>query len=516
MAYFYLVLLYLGFGGSLLLLGTSSIPRLAALRKPMAATTVTLVTLVWGLSPQAGRWVLSVWTPSSVTGGWLVLDTDPALWWSVLAILATFTGVLWVTVGERSNDLAFTGTLALVYLTVVWLVMTSGSLLLTLAMWATIDIIWFLVRLTDTADGERVVWAAAVGGGASVLLWIISLFLLTEGTSGLWWLMRPSSSLTILLTVAGAMRMGLYPFQVVHAETWGYSRVLTLASALSPLTGISLLYRLLAMPMGQSIPAWFVTWAAISMLWLGVKALMHQGRAAVLPAAYGLLLAVVTGAVVGEDARGLAIGAGVWVAGLGVLALARRYHRRTYAWTWPTIVGLLTLVGAPPSPLFRLYCSVFANTPWWLQVVSGLGLMFSIASLVRGVTVKAPVRVGAPSPFSWLPMAAGFGILTAVLAGMSWVYPVTGVPAPEMALWATACLGGLALAFWGGRLRISWGEARAVLEIADLKWLYRSTLQGTTNLLSVVRAAAEVVEGRGSILWSIVILLLVLMLVGYR
>ncbi|MCJ7550112.1 MAG: hypothetical protein MUQ30_10575, partial [Anaerolineae bacterium] len=187
MAYFYLVLLYLGCGSGLLLLSMSSIPRLAVMRKPLSAGAVTLVALVWALSPSAGRWVLSVWAPSSVTGGWLVLDMHPELWWSMLVILATFSGILWVTVGERVSDLALTGSLLLIYITVMWLALASGSLLLMLAMWACIDIIWFLGRITDTADGERVVWAAAIGGVASVLLWSVSLFLMVQGSSGLWW-----------------------------------------------------------------------------------------------------------------------------------------------------------------------------------------------------------------------------------------------------------------------------------------------------------------------------------------
>jgi len=516
MAYFYLVLLYLGFGGGLLLLGISSIPKLVTLCKPLSALGVTLLALMWAVSPMAGRWVLSVWTPSSVTGGWLILDTEPALWWSVLAILVTFAGMLWVTVGERADALAFTGPLLLIYLTVVWLVLTSGSLLLTLAAWASIDIIWFLLRLTDTADGDRVVWAAAIGGGATILLWVISLFLLGEGTSGLWWLMRPSSSLLVLLIVAAAMRMGFYPFQVVHAETWGFSRILTVAGAISPLMGVSLLYRLLSLPTGQALPGWVVTWGAISVLWLGLKALTYQGRRALLPASYGLLLAIVTGACASADAFGLAIGMGVWVAAVGLLSVARRYHRRSYAWTWPTVVALLVLVGAPPSPLLRLYSVAFQGTHWAVQAVFGLGLMFSIASVVRGVATKARARVGATSPGNWVPMALGLGLVVAVPIGMSWVSPVAAVAPLALVLWMTACVGGLALALWGGRLQLSWREARAVLEIIDLKWFYRSALQGAGNLLSVVRGASEVVEGRGSILWSVVILLLVLMLVGYR
>ena len=516
MAYFYLLLLYLGFGSSLLLLSMSSIPRLAVLRKPFSAGAVTLVALVWALSPSAGRWVLSVWAPSSVTGGWLVLDMHPELWWSVLAILATFSGILWITVGERASDLALSGSLLVIYLAVMWLVLAAGSLLLTLAMWACIDIIWFLGRLTDTADGERVVWAAAIGGVASILLWSVSLFLIGQGASGLWWLMRPSAPVLTLLVVASVMRMGFYPFQVVHAETWGHSRLLTVACAISPLMGIGLLYRILSLPASPALPEWVLLWGAISIFWSGLKALSYRGRRALLPAAYGLLLAIVTGAVAATDPSGLVIGAGVWVAGVGLLVMSRRYEPRGFVWSWPTVIALLTLSGAPPSPLFRLYYGVFLHAPWYVQVLYGLGLTFVVASIVRGSALKAVGRVGPPHAPRRLPMAAGLLVMILTIIAMGRVSRLPSIAAVPMALWLAACTAGFALALWGDRVHVVWREARPLLELLDLQWLYRSVWQGASNLLGVVRATAEVVEGSGSVLWSVVILLLVLMVVGYR
>jgi hypothetical protein len=89
---------------------------------------------------------------------------------------------------------------------------------MTLAMWTVFDVIWFLARLMGGADGERVVWASALNGGASLLLWAVSLLLLRDGDSGLWWLMRPSESVRALLLVAAYLRIGFYPFQIVHAR----------------------------------------------------------------------------------------------------------------------------------------------------------------------------------------------------------------------------------------------------------------------------------------------------------
>ncbi|MGC9346651.1 MAG: hypothetical protein ACP5JG_00820, partial [Anaerolineae bacterium] len=171
MAYFIPLLLYLGLGGGLLLLGICSVPSFCVLRKPLSAALVTALSLVWMLVPQTGRWVLSVWAPSSVTGGWMLLDLQQALWWCILATGFVASGVLWVGVSERTAEVPLTGALMVVLLIVVWMTLTSGSLLMTLAMWAVFDVIWFVARLMARADGERVVWASAISGVATLLLW---------------------------------------------------------------------------------------------------------------------------------------------------------------------------------------------------------------------------------------------------------------------------------------------------------------------------------------------------------
>jgi len=52
------------------------------------------------------------------------------------------------------------------------------------------------------------------------------------------------------------------------------------------------------------------------------------------------------------------------------------------------------------------------------------------------------------------------------------------------------------------------------MEFIDLQWLYRSVWNGAEHLLSILRITADVVEGSASLLWSLLILLLILLVVG--
>ena len=301
MTYFYPLMLYLGVGGSLVLLGIGSVPRLRALRKPISAVWVTSLALLWLMTPSAGRWVLSVWYPTDVVGGILVLDMQPSIWWAVAMLLAAAGGALWITAFERADDSTLVGVLLLLLLTATWLGLASGSVLMTLAMWTVFDVIWFLARLMGGSDGERVVWASALHGASSLLLWAVSLLLLRDGDSGLWWLMRPSESVRALLLVAAYLRIGFYPFQIVHTETLRRSRLHALMSVLNPLMGIALLYRLISLSEAYGLPNWAIGWSCLSVLWSGLKAFSLSRRAALLPSGFGLLLAAVTGAVVALD-----------------------------------------------------------------------------------------------------------------------------------------------------------------------------------------------------------------------
>jgi len=514
MTYFYPLLLVLGMGGSLLLLGLGSFTGLRTLRKPVSAVWATALALLWSLAPSEGQWVLSVWRPTDVAGGLLVLDLQPAIWWLVLLLLVAAAGALWTSVAEQAGALPLTGVLLLILLTVTWLGVASGSLLMTLAMWTLFDVVWFLARLVGGADGERVVWASALNGAASLLLWSVSLLLLRDGDSGLWWLVRPSESARALLTLAAFLRIGFYPFQIVHAETLRRSRVHVFMSVLNPLMGVALLYRLISLPVAYGLPSWAIGWGCLSVLWSGLKSFSLLRRAALLPAGFGLLLAAVTGAIVTSDGDLLLVGVGVWVMSIALVLLSRRLERRAVPLVWPTLIAGAMLLGTPPSPLFGLYTAVLAAAPWGWRVAFLIGMVGLAASLLRGLVSPAEGRVRPAWPRLTLALVGGVVISLGGLVAIVLYRPVDPIQPLPLALWVFAVLGGGLLVRWGRDLQRMWIGGQPVIQLLDLQWLYRAAWQGSENLLGVLRVTAEVVEGSGSILWSVLVLLLILLILG--
>jgi hypothetical protein len=516
MVYFFPLLVYLGMGGGVLLLGANAIPRLRFIRKPLTAAWMTLLTVAWIAAPTTGKWVVSVWAPISVTGGWLILDLSPDIWWSTLMFGAAVSGVLWVDLAARRVDLSVGGTLLLFLFTLTWLTLSAGSVLMTLALWAVFDVVWVVVRLVAGQEGERVVWAAAVQGIASVLLWTISLFLLREGTSGIWWLMRPSSPSLALLLIAGLMRVGFYPFQVVSTETLSRSHPLSLMSIVNPLMGIALLYRLISLPGVRVLPAWVITWGILSFLWLSIRALSLRGRHALVLAGHAALIAVVTGAVVVSNAALLLLGTGTWVACMALMIVAKRFERRDFYLVWPAAIAVCFLIGAPPSPLLSLYRGMFGVASWPLRIAAMLGVAATSAVLLRSTSGKTQGRVRPPRIHLLLSALVGSMLIVAVLIGAALRAELAFGDPTSLLLWLIALVLALLLAHLSSAVQRAFDRVRPLVELLDLQWFYGAIWEGSENMLGVLRATAEVVEGSGSVLWSVLILLLVLMVLGSR
>jgi hypothetical protein len=516
------LLLYTGLAGGILLLVVSSIPRLRFLRKPVNAGWLTLLAFLWLLLPQQGRWVPSLWAPGSVLGGQIMLDLTPAVWWLGLIVTLIFCGVAWFEVAERRDTPNLSGTVVLGILMLTWLTLMSGSLLTILAMWAVFDLVWGIAALMSGADGERVVFGMALHGIASLILWAASLFMLQSGVSELWWLMWPSEPMLILLLVAALMRIGFYPFQIVFPEGLGLTRSLSLVYFMGPVTGVALLYRLVMLPGLLHLPDWVTVWGVIALLWSGVIALIGHRQPTVAGACHALFIGLVTGACVIGSGALLLLVCGLWAAGGALLALGRGRDRRAIAWTWPVWLAVLFFLGTPPSLVGNVYGQLVEALPWTLRVALLLG-----ASCIGTVFIQRVVpfaRGAATPPAMWqrVAMIAGLGIVMAALvATVFLVEPLYGesqLPFSWLGygFWVLSVLGAGMLAYWAKPLRERTRYSQPVLEFIDLQWLYRSIWRGAEHLLSILRVAADVLEGSASLLWSLLILLLILLVVGNR
>ncbi len=477
---------------------------------------LTLMACLWTLLPDSGRWVLSVWSPGSVLGGEIVFIFTSPMWWVALALLLSFAGVIWVMVAERRVMLSLAGPLVIFALITIWSVLASASLLTTLATWAVFDLIWSAAALLAGADGEQVTFGVAVHGISTLILWMVSLFLLRGGQSGLWWLMWPSAPMTDLLLVAALMRIGFYPFQIVFPNRTKEAHLLSLVHFLGPLTGVGLLCSLLTLPGVTRLPDWVIVWGVVSLLGNAIMAWGARGRQRSFRVYHALLIAVVAGAVSAGSAPLLLAGSGVWVACLALLMLVRGRDPGAMVWSWPAWIAVFFLLGVPPSPLAWLTWAWIEALPWVWRVVWLCGYALTAALLLRD---GWPSRLGAATPaWMWQRMCVAWGdlVILGSLAMMAYIAPSSTFSWVALCLWLAAIGGAAALARWGMRTRHWLWRIRPILEFADLQWLYRSIWRGGEHLLGILRAAAEVFEGSGAMLWSLLTLLLVLLVVMNR
>lgn len=516
MAYFYPLLLYTGLGGGLVLLGMASIPRLRILHKPVTAVWLTAMIFLWLLLPRQGRWLLSIWSPGAVLGGQIILDVTPASWWIGLVLALIFCGAAWIEVAERRETPLVTGPLLILNLLLSWLALSSGSLLTMLAMWAVFDLAWGIASLVSGADGNRVVFGLAIHGIASLILWVVSLFLLQQGTSELWWLMRPSEPMFVLLVFAASMRIGFYPFHIVAPAAMNVPRALNVVNLLGPISGVALLYRLLTLPGSPPLPAWWLVWGMLSLFWDALMAWGGRKQLSVLDAVHALLAGVVTGAgLVGAGDVLLRI-VGLWAAGGALLIYARGRDTRAIGWMWPVWMVVLFFVGAPPSPVGALYWTMAEVLPVVLRAVLFVSIVLLGAVFISGVTKPARGSGTPPRPWQWMSLVVGLGAM--LIALLVSVIPVDVVTFSwtGFGLWFMALIGAIPVIYWAGFLRERLRLVQPLMEFVDLQWLYHSVWRGGEHLLSVLRVAADVVEGSAALLWSLLILMLILLVVASR
>ena len=113
-------------------------------------------------------------------------------------------------------------------------------------------------------------------------------------------------------------------------------------------------------------------------------------------------------------------------------------------------------------------------------------------------------------------LAVGLGLpVVGLLLGLLQGFPLS-ISWLGMLLWTLAILVAVLLIWRGMKTSVWLRRGKPILDFFDLAWLYRSLWQGLEHLLSLVRTVAEVVEGRGALLWSLLVLLVVLLVVMNR
>jgi len=281
---------------------------------------------------------------------------------------------------------------------------------------------------------------------------------------------------------------------------------------MGPLPGIALLYRILALPSTPSMPLWMGLWGAGSLFWCGLMGWSLKGRPSLLWAGHAMLIGILTGASMYGSAPLLGMSVAIWLTCGTLLVLARGYDPAAFIWSWPAWLAVIFLLGVPPSPIGTVLGLLHAALPWPARGLLLLGCITAGAALLQGMIRPRQGSITPPWIWQYISWSAGLLLILALLFATTLLAPHTPFAWLNLGLWLMGVSGASALARWGWRSHQWLQRAQPLLEIIDMQWFYRSIWRGTEHLLSVLRISAEVLEGSGAILWSLLLLLLVLLI----
>lgn len=499
--------------------------------------------------------------PSLLTGSVIRFHLDATLWPLAAAFsLVTCSFLLaevgrMADVGRRSDSSLNFAALALVLLASGLAALWSATPLATIVSWALFDLFLLLGQITaDGWNGESV-RTLALGSFAVLFLWG-GVLVAGDGTGSVpWSLMPPGGMKMTFWMLAGLLRIGAYPFHLSMPNGRYSSSPIVIMLFLSPVVGWGLWGRLALVTDGSlPVSSWMVIPALLTLVSGGFLAWTAKSSRDALPwigmgANGALLLSSVVASLPGggsgtpENAALsiLSLGGASWILGVTVLSLdgdlafPKVLSSRDLSLI-PSLIGALSLVGAPITLGFVVASYLVGGLVrlghWGWSAGFVVGQTFLVAAVVRwllsliqsGSLIK-PEKPEATSLGQLLP-AAGWGgsalflvigglvpsLLLSGSFGLS-LWDLFAKPSPVgWLLWAGSLLLGSILAWQDLRLRpkISlWLDA--LHNVVRFDWAWNLLLDAFNRGLSIVRIVDEILGGRGALLWSLILFLILVL-----
>lgn len=520
-------------------LGLSLVPRARPYIRYVGLTAAALtaglvLTFRW---VESALLVPSLWQPSLLFGAVLTLEADVAVQPLALALALVTSSTTLVQLG-RGGEVSsprLSATL-LTLLAAGFFALWAANALTMIISWAIYDALRTIGYVAAGGSARTAIRSLVCGGLATLFLWGGALFLKGGAGSELWSLMTLSGVPLTLWTVAGILRLWVYPFHLSIPDDLGAAPSLTAPLLMCPVVGWGLWLRLVQAN-GGSMPnttglliiagatlalGGFLAWSSRSprrsLPWLGM-------------ASTGTVL--LAARLAGESAVVVVVAGGVaWALGVALLSLSDGLQREAPWWSLPALVGALALAGTPLTLGFVTGGTLTGGLSRGGLVGWGItffvGCLFLVPSLGRYLLLSPSHPLPARH---WLLAARGVGLgLPAFVLIVAGLHPPTligAVQAPSLGvllkmpgltgwlLWLAALAGGGVLAWQEGNLR---PRIRLLLSAAydllRLEWLYDALLGAVDRGLSALRVADEVVGGAGALLWSLLLVLLIFLVWG--
>lgn len=531
--------------GAILVLVLEAVPRfrftgIVAALLGMAAWVAVLQIRFAVQLPLDG--IASRWSPLVLFGVPLTFRIDTIAWGLLITLVGVGTLTLfaravfagrsseerdgWVLLGETSVALALMGTGAAA--------LTASSFVTLIIAWGATDLMLAIaLALYGRAGARQAALALLTGILATGAVWAAYLLREQEGISGFLDLAHFTGRPAWLLQVAVILRLGLVPLHLWRPIDLDVELPQIGPLILTPtLLGLSLLIQLPALTDG--LPTALSNLAALTIvLGGGIAWSQTDERRSIIGlsmAETGLaVLAVANG---GEYAVPVAFAASVaWGLSMGAFALAPGWTSLRAAWqAWPGFLALLSILGLPLTLGFvtRLVAYSGLEAGLLALVIALVGESLAVAAALRLWWWPEPRPMPERRRFQ-LPYLLMFGVaaVSLIVLGLmpTWfVGPTKDNALPTLselltwggitgwAGWAFPLITGFTLFLVGEgmRQRLEQGWQR-FSQLLRLEWLYLLILALADQIGRFVRGLNGVLEGEGSLLWTTIALLIILL-----
>ncbi len=548
-----IILPLLGAGGTL---GLALVPRVRPYTRYIALTAVSLTTALILTS----RWmepvvmIPSLWQPSLLFGATLKLQSDATVQPLALALALVTCSAALVELSRTLEPRPQLSATLLALLAAGLVALWAANILTLVISWAIYDLLQAAGHIAAGGSARTAIRGMILGSLATLLLWGGTL--LSDGRAGseLWSLMTLGGAQLTLWVVAGILRLWMYPFHLSASDDLDTTPSLAAPLLLGPIVGWGLWLHL-ATASGGFIPGgtWVLTLAAVNLALGGFLAWSCESPSHILPwigmAATGVVL--LAAGLAGESAAAvIAAGSVAWALGVAVLflknGLGDGLQRAALWWSIPSLVGALALLGVPLTLGFVIEATLIGGLTQGGHMGWGgaffFGNLFLVPSLARWLLMippPAPPRSGEGSPprprreggrgVRTVARGVGLGLpaLLLIVAGLHPSLLVGDVPVPSLSLlfampglmgwllWAVSLACGGVLAWQEGALRPRIELLlSAIYDLLHLEWLYSAVAGALDRGVSVLRVADEVTGGAGALLWSWLLFLLLLLVLG--
>jgi len=548
----------LGAGGILLLsfLFSRLDVKRGYLRVLVAALAIAIVFLLSGLaweSADGRKVILSSPYPSLLAETMVEMRWNAMLWPLGLALSVATAGLLLEAAGRDEETFRLASVLLMLLstgLAALW----SANPLTTMVCWALYDLAFALGRIVAGGRRQEAVRGLALGIGAGLLLWV-GMVVAESGIGTVQWaLMPPGGTKMTYWMLAALLRLSAYPLHLSFPRQIEADSPLVGALLLSPVLGWGLWIRL-ALASGRTVPGspWMVIPALLTFLggsilgWTANSS--RESRPWIGMAANGAVLLATVWASLGVQGQAgeeavipiVVLGSVGWMLGTTALYVGAGLERgrilqaKTVLRSIPSLIISLSLLGVPATVGFvseSALMSQLGRPGWWgWSIAFFIGQVFLVAAVARWFLAAGGVErgdrglLGKIAHGGSLIGLVGALILVGVVPDDLLLVSDSSAPslrsmlaAPSLAgwlLWGGALLLGGVLAWLdrGFRPRISlWLDV--VHDVVLLDWGYDFLMGAFEQGFSLLRVVDNVLSGRGALLWSCIVLLMLILMMG--